>query len=190
MDASVKVEAELRKRFEEREDIIGLRIKERGSFQSGNYLLSANLSCKIKSLWEEYFAEYLKNVEKDVRQMTFEKAGVPESDMPLINELLVTMFMAAEIIDGAVVDLNDVLHRTDRELSFEMYDDFRGFSKSIKEKLDFFNKNTSYNKDLFWIDKCEDMYALIRNKARSIIRKRSSDGWGRNFEVYNPEGKK
>ena len=50
-----------------------------------------------------------------------------------------------------------------------------------KEKLKFLKENSGYMNDLFWADKCDDMYDMIMNKSASIIRKRTKDSsWGKN----------
>ena len=50
--------------------------------------------------------------------------------------------------------------------------------------MKYWGDNSEYLKDNAWGDKCDDMYEMMRNKAKSIIRKRKSDKWGKNFEKY------
>ncbi len=178
-DALKRLHAE----FVSNKKVVELREREAAAMRGGDYVKACSIKSTIDRLWEEVKQNYAQSVEEDVRQMSFGEAGVPEGDMLEINELLVTMFMSIDIIDSAIRDINNVLHRTDKGLAFEMFEDFMAISNSISEKTDFFDKHTSYNKDLFWADKCDDMYNLIRNKAKSIIRKRADDGWGRNFQV-------
>ena len=42
-------------------------------------------------------------------------------------------------------------------------------------------------KDLFWAYKTDDMYEMIKNKARAIRRRRKDKDWGKNTEKF--EGK-
>lgn len=37
--------------------------------------------------------------------------------------------------------------------------------------------------NMFWGDKCDDMYSMMHNKAKAIIRKRKEDkNWNRDFD--------
>ena len=39
--------------------------------------------------------------------------------------------------------------------------------------------------DLTWGERCDDMYEMIQNKAKSIIRKqRESKDWGKNAKKF------
>ena len=83
------------------------------------------------------------------------------------------------------MDFNDVLKRVDDTLVMEQFDDIRNLSKSAKEKLRFLSKNSKLMKDLAWAYKCDDMYDMMKNKAKSILRKRASKDWGKNMEKFN-----
>jgi hypothetical protein len=61
-----------------------------------------------------------------------------------------------------------------------MFNDLSRLAKMAKEKLQFLQDNSGYAKDVVWADKCDNMYELLRNKARSIIRRRKNDpNWGK-----------
>ena len=177
------LEEALRKEFYSNPKIKALNDRERRCMRMMDYIGAAKIRSNIKMMWEDVKKEYANSMGGEIKQMSFSEADVPDKDMPLINELLVTIFMASDIIDSAIIDIDDILHKTDKELSFGMFDDYGKLAKNIRDKLDFFNMNTSYNKDLFWAEKSDDMYRLIRNKARAIMRKRQEKGWGDNFVI-------
>ena len=69
------------------------------------------------------------------------------------------------------MDVDDILHKYDKELKFEMFDDIRQVSKMAKDKLRFLGENSEYLKEAVWSDRCDDMYEMIKSKARSIVNK-------------------
>ena len=108
---------------------------------------------------------------------------MPIEDRESILALGIVMFMACDIIESAIIDTNDMLHKHDKELSFEMFNDIQQLSKMAKEKLKFLQNNSGYMKDLVWADKCDNMYQMMLSKAKSIMRKRKSKDWGKNMKL-------
>lgn len=84
---------------------------------------------------------------------------------------MVTLFLAADIIDTAAMDFNDVLHKTDTTCDMVPFDDLRKLAKEAKGKLEWFSKHSVYMKDVAFGDKSDNMYRLLRNKAKALIRK-------------------
>ena len=66
-----------------------------------------------------------------------------------------------------------------------MHDDLKELSEMIQAKMKYWGENSQYLNDNEWGARVDDMYQMMKNKAKSIIRKRKSDSWGKNFEKYN-----
>jgi hypothetical protein len=66
-----------------------------------------------------------------------------------------------------------------------MHDDLKELSEMIQAKMKYWSENSQYLNDNEWGARVDDMYQMMKNKAKSIIRKRKSDSWGKNFEKYN-----
>ena len=95
--------------------------------------------------------------------------------------LLLVCFMCADIIETSVMDMDDILHRYDKSMYIEMFNDIRDVMSLSKDKLRYLQENTGYMRDLVWADKCDNMYGLMKSKARSIMRKRKEDpNYGKN----------
>jgi hypothetical protein len=84
--------------------------------------------------------------------------------------------------------MDDILHRYDNNMYMEMFDDIKQVMSMSKEKLKYLQENSGYLKDLVWGEKCDNMYLLMRNKAKSIMNKRKNDpNWGKNTEKFNKQ---
>ena len=93
--------------------------------------------------------------------------------------------MAIDIAESCLIDINDVLHRTDKTLNYEMHDDLKELSELIQAKMKYWSENSQYLNDNEWGVRVDNMYQMMKNKAKSIISKRKSDSWGKNFEKLN-----
>jgi hypothetical protein len=79
------------------------------------------------------------------------------------------------MIESAVMDMDDILHKYDKDLNMEMFNDMRQVMDMCKSKLQYLQENSGYMSDLVWGDRCDDMYSMLKSKAGSIMNKRKTD---------------
>lgn len=175
--------AQIRLTFDSDPQVVNLRIQQDLMKRQGNFRGALEIAKQIEYLYSKVVQAYLELTEQEAERFDLNTCGIPPSDIEKINELAVTLFMACDIIESCILDTNDIIHRTDKDMSFEMFNDIKQLSDMVKAKLKFLQANSEYAKDMFWADKCDNMYELMKNKARSIIRKRKNDpNWGKNFQ--------
>jgi hypothetical protein len=55
----------------------------------------------------------------------------------------------------------------------------------VESHLKFLQTETGYMDDLAWGEGCDKQYEMIRNKARSIMKKKDDiNRWGQNLKKY------
>ena len=161
----------IRNRFETDPSVVKLRLHQKDLQARGKYMEALDIAKQIESIFNDVVFRYMKETEKSISKVDVGKMDIPAEDKERVQTLGVVMFMACDIIDFAVMDVDDILHKYDKELCFEMFNDIREISTLAKEKLKFFQKNSGYMKGLAWADKCDDMYSMIQSKARSIVKR-------------------
>ena len=182
-DIPASLMAQMRASFDNDPQVVNLRVQQDLMKRKGDYLGALEMAKKIEYLYSKVVQAYIELTEQEAERLDLKSCGIPPSDIEKVNELAITLFMACDIIESCILDTNDILHRTDKDMSFEMFNDIKQLSDMVKEKLKFLQANSEYAKDMFWADKCDNMYELMKNKARSIIRKRKNDpNWGKNFQ--------
>lgn len=174
----------IRLQFEGDARIQQLRVRQGMAQRSGNYMAALELGRTIDMLFDNCVYEYLKEAESQVESVEIDNFDIPMESKERIMQLAVVLFMCADIIDTAVKDIDDVIHKYDKEMHFEMFEDMRQLSDMAKAKLKYFQENSGYMKDLVWADKCDNMYEMIQSKAKSIMRKKKTSDWGKNKEKY------
>ena len=184
-DVPSEMMEQMRRQFDMDSRIIEMRTHQQVLVRKGNLQAALQIGQTIEALFSKVVYEYLKEANDEAERIDIGTLNISKEDKAEINTLIVTLFMACDIIESATMDFNDVLKRVDDTLVMEQFDDIRNLSKSAKEKLRFLSKNSKLMKDLAWAYKCDDMYDMMKNKAKSILRKRASKDWGKNMEKFN-----
>lgn len=176
----------IKRRFDNDARVQNLRIRQNLCFRNGQLQAAMQIAEEIEVLYAEVVRIYLEEADKKQVSFDTDTMNLPQADKDRMLELLMVLFMCCDIIECSVVDVNDVLHRTKKDLKITTFDDINNSMKMAEEKLKYLSKNSEYMNDNAWSDHCNNMYKLMQNKARSIIRKyKENNGtWGNNHKKY------
>ena len=93
--------------------------------------------------------------------------------------------MACDIIETAHFNANEILKSHNKNASLDNYDDLKTMIGIVESHLKFLQTETGYMDDLAWGEGCDKQYEMIRNKARSIMKKKDDiNRWGQNLKKY------
>ena len=173
-------------RFDNDARVQNLRIRQNLCLRNGKLQAAMQIAEEIESLYAEVVRIYLEEADKKQVSFDTDTMNLPQEDKDRMLELLMVLFMCCDIIECSVIDVNDVLHRTKKDLKITTFDDINNSMKMAEEKLKYLSKNSEYMNDNAWSDHCNNMYKLMQNKAKSIIRKyKENNGtWGNNHKKY------
>lgn len=176
----------IKKMFEENPKVAMLRVRQRDYQQRGMFKEALKIAQDLDGLYHETIVTYMESVKDEVEQIDVESIGMNESDKDKFTTLTLVMFMACDIIDSATMDINSTIRKyVDDDYSFDMFDDIRELAKAAKSKIEYLQHNSDFMKDLVWGDKCDNMYDMLQNKAKSILHKKKNDkNYGRNAEKF------
>lgn len=176
----------IKQQFDADPKIGELRVQQQMLQRSGKFQDALGVARTIEALYNKCVYEYIKEAEKEVENIDVSDMDIPLADKEKMMQLLLSCFMCADMMKSAIIDIDDILHKYDKELHIEMFNDMRQLMEMSEQKLSFLQKNSGYLKDLVWGEKCDDMYELLLNKAGAIMRKRKNDpNWGKNTEKFN-----
>ena len=170
-DIPAEMERELRNRFEADPKIRALRMKEFSMRQSGNFVGALVQAHKIEAIYCQVVAQYIIEAEKDVKQVSLNLANLPDADVHYVLANVMTAFVAIDILDTCIRNSNDCLQKTDKELQLDMFNELRHTAKLAKDKLAFLEETTTYLEHSHWGEIVDNMYDMMFNKAKSIMRK-------------------
>jgi hypothetical protein len=185
-DIPQELMSKLRQSFDADVKVRELRVRQQMLLRSGNYREALEVAQGIDSLFNRVVFEYLEDAKEEVEQVEIAKTDMPLEDKEDLMRHLLVCFMCADIIKSSVLDMDSILHKYDKNMYMEMFNDIRQVMEMSEQKLSYLQKNSGYLKDLVWGEKCDNMYSLMCNKAKSIMNKRKNDpNWGKNTERFN-----
>ena len=185
-DIPQELMSKIRESFESEPKVRELRVQQQMLMRTGKYDAALALAKQVDVLFNRVVFEYLENAESEVEKIDIATMDMPIKDKEDLMKRLLVCFMCADIIESSVIDMDDILHRYDKNTYMEMFNDIRQVMSMAKEKLRYMQQNSGYMKDLVWGEKCDNMYEMMLSKAGSIMRKMKSDpNWGKNMEKFN-----
>lgn len=175
----------LRSTFDADPKVCEARVHQQMLMRGGRYKEALEIAQGIELLFSRVVSEYLDSAKEEVEQVDVASLEMPIEDKENLMKHLLACFMCADIIKSAIQDMDSILHRYDKDMYMEMFNDIKQVMDMSEGKLHYLQENSGYLKDLVWGDKCDDMYEMILSKAGAIMRKRKEDpNWGKNTERW------
>ena len=185
-DIPQELMSKIRESFESEPKVRELRVQQQMLMRTGKYDGALVLAKQIDALFNRVVFEYLDKTENEVQKVEIATLDMPIKDKEELMKRLLVCFMCSDIIESSVIDMDDILHRYDKNTYMEMFDDIRQVMSMAKAKLRYMQSHSGYMKDLVWGEKCVNMYAMMLSKAGAIMRKMREDpNYGKNGEKFN-----
>lgn len=185
-DIPQELMSKIRESFESEPKIRELRVQQQMLMRTGKYDAALALAKQVDVLFNRVVFEYLENASNEVEQVDIATMEMPIGDKEDLMRHLLACFMCADIIKSSIQDMDTILHKYDKNMFMEMFNDIRQVMDMSEQKLRYLQQNSGYLKDLVWGERCDDMYDMILSKAGAIMRKMKSDpNWGKNTEKFD-----
>ena len=176
----------LRSTFDADPKVCEMRVQQQMLMRAGKYDAALDVARRIEFLFNRVVFEYLDRAKEEVEQVDIASVNMPIEDKENLMKHLLACFMCADIIKSAIQDMDSILHKYDKNMYMEMFNDIRQVMDMSEEKLHYLQENSGYLKDLVWGEKCDNMYEMMLSKAGAIMRKRKDDpDYGKNTEKFN-----
>lgn len=171
--------------FSQHPKAIALNKKRNKFMAAGEHIRAIKVTQDIEELREIVFKRWFDELLQEARQVDIQNLNLPDEVKSKMNTYYVTLFMACDIINCCVVDMDNLIQKFHKDLAVEMFDDFIEMSRKAKEKIAMFQRNTGFLNDIYWGDKCDDIYDMMQNKAKKIImHNKEKDGKQKSQECH------
>lgn len=114
-----------------------------------------------------FLAEYkgqAESMENLMRDMT-------EEDRDEINVLTNCVIFLCDMVETFTMDCDAVLRKYHPDYRIEMFDRIAECGKAAREQVEFMSRNTGMAYQTVFADDADKITELVRNKARSLVRK-------------------
>lgn len=156
--------------------IIALENKRNAFIKSHRYADATQVTNYIKTIENKVIEDWLLTYKGEAERMDKLTNGMSKEDIDEINILSNSIVMLCDMIETFTMDCNAVLHKYHPEYHIEMYDKFNEVGKEAKIQMEFMAKNTNSIYQINFADYADDITELVRNKAKSLIRKLKKEG--------------
>lgn len=164
-----------REQFESNPLVRQMRCQQQLALSKGNYMGAMAIGQKLEGIFSKVLVDLMRDAESTVTKVELNTDDFPADKRKEMVEIIVTLFMACDIIETAVMDFNDIIHERDKTLEFDAFNEILELKDKAKAKLKYFSTHSKFMKGMYWADRCDDMYRMLRNKAGSIIRRRGEE---------------
>lgn len=117
----------------------------------------------------------MESIKYEGRRINVKKSGLPQDAIETLQILYTTAFMACDIIDWTVIDMNDLLKKHDPSQNFDTFNDLKRMVKVAREKIEMFKKDSGFTEIPIWRERVDDMYEMMKNKARKVYHKNTGE---------------
>lgn len=162
---------ELRGRFDTDSQVLAMYAQANEFRSQGRYMEALAVNKKIDEIFANFVASFIKEQKTAVEKITLAESGVTEADAKKVVELIITAFMAMDIIETCVMDSDSVLKRVDKALSLTLFDELGKFMATVKQNFRSLGKVTHYLEYPLWGETVDKQGDMMRQKARSIMRR-------------------
>lgn len=172
-DISQKDLDRIKSEFESHPKIRQMRIHQNILQRNGNIREAMSIGKTLEKLFVQSVQNILEDTESECRQVELASVSLPKETADTLDEIIVTLQLAIDVVDTCIMDFNDTLHSADSTLTLESFDDIKLMGDKVKSKLDYFRKKSRLFGRLSFANSSDNMYMLLRNKAKSLIRQNS-----------------
>lgn len=172
---------EINAEFEAAPQVRKLRIQMDMLMRSGQLEAALKVGKQIEDVRSHVILEYMRmgeNNEVAFNGVVSQLGGKEQDDT---MTAVIMLFMCADIIDACVMDMDKLLKTLDDEYRFTTFDDIRDLSTMAKRKLAYVRERANWLNTEVWGDVVDNMYKMMLNKARSLMRKYYPDNQAKGF---------
>lgn len=169
-DVPEKIKSVMRERFESDPYVRLERVKAQSLCNKGNFAEALVINKKMEELFCQVVLKYMQEAERNVKPINLKLANLPQEDIRYILANIMTVYVVADIMDMAIYNANERLKKNDKELSLDLFNELNQTAKLAQDNMAYLCKTTNYIEHGGWDNVVDNLYKMMFNKAKSIMR--------------------
>lgn len=161
---------DFQKKFNATTEIKNLQAKIQNLKRSFMYVQAMQLQNKLNDIEYKVAKELIDEQRAKVEKVTLTQVALTDKERNEIIDLRICLDILSDCMEGFVMDINDILHRHDKTLTFEDYAPTIEMLREARRHLAWCSDNEDYRKYEPWGDECDKLIKSVRNKATKIKR--------------------
>lgn len=160
--------AKIDEQFNQHPKIRQMRIKQQMLTARGMIAQALDVGKEIEELHTRAIYGYMQMAEDEATNLHLEDVDLDKEDEEFLRTAEIALFMACDVINCCLIDMNDTLHKKDKTLYYEAFNDMKSIIELVKAKLNYLRKNSSYLQNEKWGELCDNAYKMLMSKAKRM----------------------
>lgn len=161
---------DFQKKFNTSPNVKNMRAKIQNLQMSFRYVQAMQLQKKLNDIEYKVAKEIIDEQRSKVEKVNLTQIALTDKERNEIIDLRICLDILSDCMEGFVMDINDILQRHDKTLTFEDYDPTIKMLKEARRHLAWCSDNEDYRKYEPWGDECDKLIKSVKNKAAKIKR--------------------
>lgn len=161
---------DFQKKFNTSPNVKNMRAKIQNLQMSFRYVQAMQLQKKLNDIEYKVAKEIIDEQRSKVEKVNLTQIALTDKERNEIIDLRICLDILSDCMEGFVMDINEILQRHDKTLTFEDYDPTIKMLKEARRHLAWCSDNEDYRKYEPWGDECDKLIKSVKNKAVKIKR--------------------
>lgn len=157
-------------KFNTSPDVIAMKQKIANLQRAFQYVQAMQLQKKLNEVEYKVAKELIDEQKSKVEKVNLTQVALTEKERNEIVDLRICLDILSDCMESFVMDINDILQRHDKTLTFEEYNPTIKMLREARQHLSWCSNNTEYRNYEPWGDECDKLIKSVRNKATKIKR--------------------
>lgn len=145
-----------------------MRIEQQVLQNKGILMQALDIGKEVEELHTRAIYAYMQMAEDEATNLHLEDVDLDKEDEEFLRTAEIALFMACDVINCCLIDMNDTLHKKDKTLNYETFNDIKNIIGLAKAKLNYLRGNSSYLQNEKWGDLCDNVYKMLMSKAKRM----------------------
>ena len=134
--------------------------------RANQYVTVLQLRQKLDKIKEGTIRDLLESENSEVKILKSTDLGLTQKEIDEVNELQIALYMLCDVMDSIILDMNSLLKKKDKDVSFEMFDDIKELGKRVKERINYVEREMDLIEDGELYDNSDNLYQMLLTKSR------------------------
>lgn len=157
-------------KFNTSPDVIVMKQKIANLQRAFQYVQAMQLQKKLNEVEYKVAKELIDEQKSKVEKVNLTQVALTDKERNEIVDLRICLDILSDCMESFVMDINDILQRHDKTLTFEEYNPTIKMLREARQHLSWCSNNTEYRNYEPWGDECDKLIKSVRNKATKIKR--------------------
>lgn len=139
--------------------------------QKRDYIGMARCQHQLQQMKHSIQEEYLRQNAAYRKRVVDFKENMSEDDQEILSINSNMVILLADMLETAVMEINEVFKRNNPEWQVEMFDNLRKLSRECADQIKWMSKETDIYYQTTFADVADSITVMVKNKVKSLLRK-------------------